>query len=393
MKRVIIPVAAFIAGMAIVPSVFAAEGVTKTDIESGGTLRECLAATDKNATCVLKDSFTWTPTADGQTIDITKAMVLDLNGEKLTIANGASKTPFDIKENGSLTIVNGTIENLSTKKINVSKNGSLTIDANVKSSVVAGEASHIVLGAGRTLEGSLEVNGGTDYTVFGAGAADVEINGHIDGYYSQANNVNATINGSITFAGDAVKVANKGSLTLNGARINATAGSAVVLNGNDGNITVKGCSELAAAAAAGAAMYINAGADVASLTINNSTLKNTAGSVINGAGKIETVAINGSRFEAKGETTAVKAGTTTFTHATYDGRVLADDENVLQEAKGTYGVDTVACDATAADEGEEKGEETDNPNTADTIATYLTIATVALLGLGATAFVAKKSNR
>ena len=39
------------------------------------------------------------------------------------------------------------------------------------------------------------------------------------------------------------------------------------------------------------------------------------------------------------------------------------------------------------------GEEAENPNTADTIATYLTIATVALLGLGATAFVAKKSNR
>lgn len=390
MKKSIIPVAAFIAGMAIVPSVFAAEGVTKTDIESGGTLRECLAATDKNATCVLKDGFTWTPTEEGQTIDITKAMVLDLNGKKLTIAAGAQKTPFDIKENGSLTIVNGTIENLSAKKINVGKNGSLTIDANVKSSVVAGEASHIVLSAGRTLEGSLEVNGGTDYTVFGAGAADVEINGHIDGYYSQADNVNATINGSITFAGDAVKVANKGSLTLNGARINATAGSAVVLNGNDGNITVKGCSELAATAAAGAAMYINAGADVASLTISNSTLKNTAGSVINGAGKIETVTIDGSRFEAKGETTAVKAGTTTFTHATYDGTVIGDEENVLQDAKGTYG-DVVTCDASATDEGEEEGAE--NPNTADTIATYLTIATVALLGLGATAFVAKKSNR
>ncbi len=71
-----------------------------------------------------------------------------------------------------------------------------------------------------------------------------------------------------------------------------------------------------------------------------------------------------------------------------------DGETVLSTAKGSYGT-LAACDATAAeDEGEEdEGEKTENPNTADTIATYMTIAAVALLGLGATAFVAKKSNR
>ena len=38
-------------------------------------------------------------------------------------------------------------------------------------------------------------------------------------------------------------------------------------------------------------------------------------------------------------------------------------------------------------------ENPENPNTADPVALYATIAAVALVGLGATAFIAKKSRR
>lgn len=325
-------------------------------------------------------------------------MTLDLQGNTLTFEEGYSVTSaFDIAENASLTITDGTIIYKGTSGanlVNVAKNGALTIDANIRTvkPIVAGAASNVVLTAGHTLEGNLTVTGDTDTSTFGAGAATVELNGIIDGAYSQANDVNATITGSITNANGNAVAAQSGSVTLNGAHLEATGekGSAVFLSGEDGSLTVKGCSVLSSTNSAG--LYISATANVSSVTINNSTLKSTNNSAILGGGKIDTVIINGSRFEAE-ENANVKSGSTVFTHATYDGTVLGDEENVLQDAKGTYGVDTVACDAPAADEGEDKGEEAENPNTADTIATYMTIAAVALLGLGATAFVAKKSNR
>ena len=355
-------------------------------------LADCLDDAE-NATCTLADNVkTGNSTAVAK---ITKDMVLDLNGYTLTIENtyGAASGPaIDIQDDASLTITNGIVINEAGAKgnINVGKNASLTIDANVKTGVSATEANSVVLGAGRVLEGGLDVTGPEGDADFGTGTTTVEINGQLKGAYTQKNNVNATINGSVSVAGNAVK-AEGGNLVLNGAKINATeGGSAIVLAGEDGNVTIK-CSEVTAEN--NAALFINGGANVASLTINSSLLKSTNNNTIKGEGKIETVTINGSRFEAKSGL-KVKDGTTNFVHATYDGTALGATENVLAAADTAYGT-RAACDTTAADDDEDdnKDDGAENPNTADTIATYLTIATVALLGLGATAFVAKKSNR
>ena len=77
-----------------------------------------------------------------------------------------------------------------------------------------------------------------------------------------------------------------------------------------------------------------------------------------------------------------------------DGEVTGVDTVAIFDRRDAEELFGTGVDDEPADEGDDKTDDGEtNPNTADSIATYLTIATVALLGLGATAFVAKKSNR
>lgn len=396
MKKSIIPVAAFIAGMAIVPSVFAADNGVDNSIDTIAKLADCVSE-GKQAVCTYAGDEA-DLVANAGYFNVKKDVTIDLGNMNLTVdktidAAGA----FQVADDATLTIVHGSIEaddGLGTPVIKINKGGSLVLNADLKAKnpIVATEPEKVVVNSAVYATGSnaaLTVNGADD--TFGTTASVVEINGTINGTYTQSNYVNGTINGAVSATNaDAVKFNNGGTLTVKGQLTSTGNAGAIYFNGGSKASLIVKCATLTAD---GAALFIDG--EVSNLNIENSTLTSKNGSTINGtaASKVATVTIDGSRFVAKSDK-KVKDGGTNFVKATYDGRELAEDENVLSTATGSYGT-LVACDAPAANEGEEEGKEdgAENPNTADTIATYLTIAAVALLGLGATAFVAKKSNR
>lgn len=393
MKKSIIPVAAFIAGMAIVPSVFAADNGVDTSIKDIATLANCVGKGEQ-ATCTYAGDKDLVENASY--FDVKKSVTIDLGGHKLTVEKGTAKGgAFQIANGATLTITNGFIEgNIGDEIIKVNNGGSLVLNADLRAAkpIVASEPEKVVINStvyANSTNAAVVVTGATD--TFGKTASVVEINGTINGTYTQSNYVNGTINGAVSATNaDAVKFNNGGTLTVKGQLTSTGNAGAIYFNGGSKASLIVKCATLTAD---GAALFIDG--EVSNLNIENSTLTSKNGSTINGtaASKVATVTIDGSRFVAKSDK-KVKDGGTNFVKATYDGRELAEDENVLSTATGSYGT-LVACDAPAANEGEEEGKEdgAENPNTADTIATYLTIAAVALLGLGATAFVAKKSNR
>ena len=399
MKKYIIPVAAFIAGMAIVPSVFAVEGGSNPIKEWGGAtsgLVGCLQDTEK-VVCTLEDNIT---VSGGEVATIKSNKTLNLNGKKLTFdasyaptGNQAIATEGDV----TLTVEGGTIEmNAGKSTILVQKGGSLIVEdgATINGSVWAGEPKQITVAG--TIDGGTTTALGVTGTTKG-NASNVAISGKVttkgtDKAYTQDQNVNAVITGEISNEFGGVAQINGGTVTLTGAHLDTVEGNVLVF-GKGANIvaTIDGCSELTSTK--GAALFFNAGAVIESLTVKNSTLTSKQSNTIKGnTADVQEVVLEGALLKA-GKNEKVKAGSTEFDKATYDGHELEEDENILTEATGSYGTLAAACGGTATDEGEDKGEEAENPNTADTIATYLTIATVALLGLGATAFVAKKSNR
>ena len=407
MKKSIIPVAAFIAGMAIVPSVFAVDNnpvvsITKWNGTNTDGLAQCLSYSEGDV-CKLTGDL---ETNGSGYANINKNMTLDLDGHTLTIKAGLDANAFNVLDNGTLTIVNGTVksENSSKQIVNIAKGGSLVVEDDATldgwNPVVAVEPKQIIV------NGDIKSGASNAVVVSGAtagSASTVAINGNITAegkdvraYKQESGKVNATIKGAIANElGDAITI-KAGNLTLTGAHVTSDDVAAFEFDGkNIGDVTINGCSEILGGVAA---LYLNSGAQVASLTIANSTLKSTEGNVITGGGsaqaKIEKVKISGSYLEAGDEDLTVKAGNIEFGKAEYDGTTVKEKENVLSTAKGSYGTADVKCDAAIVEPGDDnKDDGTENPNTADTIATYLTIAAVALLGLGATAFVAKKSNR
>ena len=401
MKKYIIPVAAFIAGMAIVPSVFAVEGGSnpiKTWGDANSGLEGCLQDAKKTV-CTLDDDITVNV---DQAATVKSNKTLDLNNHKIEFydnykvsANGAIVTEGEV----TLTIKGGKTIDMGGSKaaVYVGKGGSLIVEdgTTIKGSVWAAEPKQI------TVAGTIDGYDGTALGVTGTtkgNASNVAISGKVttkgtEKAYIQAQNVNAVITGAISNELGGVAQIDGGTVTLTGAHLDTVEGNVLVFGkGTKVTATIDGCSELTSTK--GAALFFNSGAAVEALTVKNSTLKSAQSNTITGyTADVEEVVLDGALLVA-GKNEKVKAGGTEFDKATYNGHELEEDENILTEATGSYGTLAAVCGGTAADEGEAEGEEgAENPNTADTIATYLTIATVALLGLGATAFVAKKSNR
>ena len=111
MKKSIIPVAAFIAGMAIVPSVFAVDNnpvvsITKWNGTNTDGLAQCLSYSEGDV-CKLTGDL---ETNGSGYANINKNMTLDLDGHTLTIKAGLDANAFNVLDNGTLTIVNGTVK-------------------------------------------------------------------------------------------------------------------------------------------------------------------------------------------------------------------------------------------------------------------------------------------
>ena len=409
MKKSIIPVAAFIAGMAIVPSVFAldnAKTYTQWTAEGGKGLDACLYSDEEDATCKIGGTAKEVAVSSGYAI-ISSSKTLDLGGKTLVLNGFQQDAPLHVTDGATLTIVNGTIkQNVASKyAVEVSDGATLVVADNVK---IEGINPVHVSGARQvTINGELnagEGSGSTALNVVGTTAeADdatiVEVNGKLvaEGAakaYAQENKVTATIKGEVSSKTTSAMSITGGSLTLTGADVESDS-SAIVLGKTVDALVINGCSNIVSNKLDAAIWFAN-GAKVNNLTINNSTLESTKGNTINGGtgASVDAVEIAGSKLIAGAEK-AIKAGDIEFEAATYDGTEVKKGDKILTEATHTYGTLATVCTGAEADKpaDDNKDDGAENPNTADTIATYLTIATVALLGLGATAFVAKKSNR
>ncbi len=410
MKKSIIPVAAFIAGMAIVPSAFADYDV-HTSIKDWDSLAACLRSTE-DTTCTLSETFAVTDlgTDDSRNwaeINGGKTITLNLNNKTLNVTGAAHAMDALITvSNGSkLVVKNGTINNTAAdvkRTIWAGADGNLTVESTA--TIKGNQAVYVNGGNGRaagtiSIEGTLERTGASVAgaeaamyvgTVNASTAPIINISGAIvdslgKGYaYNQDGNADVTVTGRVEGRKDAIRTI-AGNLTLDGATVKAAAGNAVVVDGGStvDTVEIKNYSNVEATSDA-----IQMNGDLQTLRINKSTIKSTGASVFNGIAttEVSNVTIDDSLLIAKNDKTVIKAGETQFKEYAYDG----DSTMELSDTYGSYGSKPVEPDQ-SADENKEDGET--NPNTADTIATYITIATVALLGLGATAFVAKKSNR
>ena len=108
MKKSIIPVAAFIAGMAIVPSVFAADSGVDNSIDNIVKLAECVNGGKKDTCTYVGDNDL---TVNKDAFVVKKDVTIDLGGKKLTIGSGANTSgAFQVKDGATLTVVNGVIE-------------------------------------------------------------------------------------------------------------------------------------------------------------------------------------------------------------------------------------------------------------------------------------------
>ena len=419
MKKYIIPVAAFIAGMAIVPSVFA-EGdplsATVFSVKDADALKTCISG--EFAECVLSDDL-----ALNSDVNITRDMVLNLNGHNITFTS----TNFNILggnvvfKGGTITHENGGSYPLVRVIKDAEADSSFTLEEGATldggegwALGVYGTAQAQAADAGKKL---LTVNIYGDLISTGS-AFSVEGNtGEGTGIKAPVVNFTGTVTGGDTAA--AMYLAGNANVNLNGATV--TAGTGIVMRAGNlkiNNSTVTATADNAAAGTtmsgsftpSGAALqleYVDAGPYDAGITVeaNNSSLTSESAAAIYAHGDNASVAksltLNKVQLEGNGDTNGNSPrfydANNAFgeKNATIDGHKMTTSIINTLNALAAYDTRDAAAEPTNPDDlgDDAEGDDAENPNTADTIATYLTIATVALLGLGATAFVAKKSNR
>ena len=413
MKRSIIPVAAFIAGMAIVPSVFAAGTYNVSNIASWSDLTSCLTNTADSVTCTLSDSVTISGTS---ATTITSANVtLNLNGHNVKYeATTNTDYLFKVQGGAGLTI-NGEGAISTTDASSTAGIVAVTADANGKATTL-NVAENVTLAAQKAPAIGVygNSNSGKGVTVTTAGtvtAADydaIQINGAIK---NDAPTIN--VSGTVTGSGaGSVGIYQAGLSTLNVTNATVTGESGIATKAGTLNITnstIHGTGDANTPAEVdggvtpyGAALQIEVNDSYAGkvkITATGSALISDKGSAIQAYGngtvsKPDTLTLTNVKLEGGSETLPVYD---LRENGGFTGETSLDGEEMsttyLAQLNAAGGYTSEGYQAPAADEGEDEGEENENPNTADTIATYLTIAAVALLGLGATAFVAKKSNR
>ncbi len=371
MKKSIIPVAAFIAGMAIVPSVFAApEEQAATQYDAVQTLRGCLQTTEETKTCKLTDDFNENDdTFASGDVTINKDVTLDLNGGEL-------------KFKGHSLIINGKLTIVSDSEALVSF-ANVTGDA-IK---VVGDEATVTIGENVTVDSgkALAINSNGEVTVNG------EING-ANGIWMSAGKT--TVNGLIDTDGYAVKVSG-GDFIAKGATLNAGTGNALLIESADApaNAITVNVSKSTLASEENNTIAVDGKEVTAPLdykAVFGLSPKNKDDAKKYGALKSFVLANVDLSTEGEDKHVYNNNGKVTFAEWSVDGKTSTEANLAALTAYNT--IDDAVVDPT--DEPEDPtDDDAENPNTADTIATYLTIATVALLGLGATAFVAKKSNR
>lgn len=425
----ILPAAAFVAGMVLVPSVSAA-GSTQNNWND---LENCLKTSNITATCKLGGSFNAT---DGVVVgdDIT----LDLNGQTLTIDNGGY---IYVQKGHSLTIKNGTIEkNTDTKGFATIYVKGNTEDAPTEFTL-AEDATIRGISAIQVSDNSS--NSDNNYSTINL-AGTIDNNIAMDGYDDSA----IAVDGDIKANGPTITVTGTGSLKGIDTGIYQAGASNIIIDGGkvegaSGIITKAGAIKLtnnasvkatgeyvenpSAAeggyqAATGAGIQIEANKSYAgniTIDITDSTITSDHGDAIQEYGgkgteepqPLQAINLNGDVTLTPAEGRQVLAIASEGIKEDAEIKLTIDGEGAalttLTNAEGAFTTETPSSGSSSSTptptptptpetkpEAEKKPEaEEENPNTSDALALYLGIVAVSILGLGATSVLAAKSRR
>lgn len=380
---VTLPVAAFVAGMAVVPSVFAADTLPakcNTDVKDYASFNaaygdeQCTTITLNGDVAVESNTF----------ITISKDLTLDLNGFKISRSAPEGNTVISINSPANVTIQDsseeqdGTIEYDGTSSAGPTR--AVTVDSNSKLTVNGG---NFVGEDGIGLWGDnpvLNVAGGKIIAKDGNGITGNGANTHnatvsiTDGTIESPNGAaiyqpetgNLNVSGG-TLSGKVGIVARAGTIDITGGTINASGtGEEQIGDLADPKVPL------------GVGVYVNN----VSGSYNKGANVSIANATINATNENPVLAY---QAENPGEEIKVLAGTTFNgtkpTEAYLGDLVIGPNNVVMTETDLEKLLEEMA------------NQNTENPDTADSIAMYITIAAVALLGLGATTLIAKKARR
>lgn len=400
MKKYLLPAAAmtvFVAGMAVVPSVFAA---SPDSISSWTELTTCLTGSDP--VCKIQAGGL-DASNEVTTITVSRAVILDLNGATLKAPTG--QTGLQVAAGADLTIQNGTLDggNATSPKATITITGGT---ADQTSKLTIAKNANLLGGCGVKINNTsnnegivLDIQGDITANQPNAGKGAFPL--YIDGNLQQATTLpQVTISGNLTNnqGGVAFYQGGVANTTVTGTLTGATGASIKAGTVTFNNATVIGNGPATEPEVSGngtnptgAAIQVSSVGNYASqppieVHINGGTYISENANTIEVFGDEKAVAdshIKEITLAGDVKLEAPKGEVYSNSLSSFTGITTPEGETI------NFG-DTTVWPVPAP---ETSAEEVANPNTADAIALYATIAVVALLGLGATAFLAKKANR
>ncbi len=415
MKKYLIPVAAFVAGMAMVPNTFALEN---TNVADWTELKACLAETE--AECKVTSDFSYDgggDTAEG--VHVTGEVVLDLGshtldftnmprliwvepGAELTIKGDDGKIVNDTADSTGATIfvygdtLGGELETELTVEKGVTIEGFNPVMVSTKDNKAA---ENVTVNIAGDLDNN--VTPSTDITAQALG---------VHGYIQEGSKPEINVSGNLTGVDAGFFLAGQAETTVKGGSVKGQSGIAIKsgeLALEEATVTAtgeynEGDSSNNGFSPTGAAVQIESNPEVYAgeieIAVNNSTLTSENGDVFQVYGEevtedapsaFKSLKITGDKVVLKAgegrQILALAEGVTAPTLMTVNGV-----SRNLAAMGSTFTTVELTSSTSKPLEEQKKDEPVENPNTADNMGTYLTIATVAILGLLGTTVAAVK---
>ena len=374
LKKVIMPLIAFVCGLAIIPNVYAADEKVATNESTLNTAISELKST--GGTIKINDEIT----AEEIILikDMEKPIIIDLNGHKIDRTEG--NCVFNI-ENSTVTFkdstkTDGTVEHKTGSSIYASTNSVVTIENGnyVGGLVVWGDKAKLNIQGGTVTTDGFAVSGNgaetTDSTINISGGT-LTSTGTAAIYHPQTGNLTIT-GGSIT--GLVGIVARQGNVKIDGGQIKATGDASRTDRIGDAK---------------------NADGSYVQLPLGGAIVVDNTESAYEGTAHVDVIKGN---FETTG------TPITSFGNTATDVKVLGGNfnqdvktmflgEGLTQDEDGNVvDPDTIASTQTPEKQEPTKTDKADkNPATGDNILTFVLLSFVALSGALITAKVVKKA--
>ncbi len=249
MKKIVMPLIAFMAGLIVMPNVYAAEPTPVSDIAQ---LNSTISSAQNGD--IIKLTMEEPSVTASDIITIDKNITLDLNGKTLTSAQANTL----LVQNSTVTIKNGTIKNTNPTGVALNiKTSTVTLNANVESdytginfpsvsgqnkstlTIESGAAVSATNNVGLSVNGLIKDQNGNIPVINIKDGATVKCTKDFAIY--QAGNSKITI-GKATIEGASGIGTKAGSLVLNGTTVNATASEATAASPRGNGIESTGAA-------------------------------------------------------------------------------------------------------------------------------------------------------